>query len=254
MDVYLTRVRKHGNSMPETVLPPPTANAPNGVAPRMGTPHNDTSWAGWAVSSFTNKLAAASGDIEAKPINNASRPPQEPRSSSVPPTTDMDAARPSTSSASNLHRKALNMPAAPVLLRTTTDQFFGEAQAEDDEIDEAWGEMGEDSFFDALVTPAITSPTPTFDDGGEPDFAGWLSAQAQAKSKAPLPKGLSKAPASSSGRPAAARLTTTGSVGSGAGTKKLSTTTSKPHIVKAKEIDTKPKDSTVDDDWGDAWD
>ena len=254
LDVYLTRVRKHGTTLPETVLPPPSAGAINGAAPRIGTPQNDTSWAGWAVSSFTNKLAAASGDMEAKPSSNATRPSQEPRSSSVPPRPSTESTRPNTGSATNLHRKALNAHTGPVLLRTTTDQFFDVAQAEDDEIDAAWGEMGEDSFFDAPVTPAITSTAAIWDDGGEPDFAGWLSAQAQAKSKAPLPKGLSKAPPSTNGRPTTARITTTGTIGSGAGTKKLSTTITKPHIIKHQQIDTKPKESAADDDWGDAWD
>ena len=67
--------------------------------------------------------------------------------------------------------------------------------------------MAEDHFFDA---PSEHKPTPApliiFDDGGEPDFEGWLNAQAQAKSKAPLPKGLAKPSAP-------ARTTTTGSVG-----------------------------------------
>ena len=138
-------------------------------------------------------------------------------------------------------------------MRTSTDQFFNDAQAEDDELDEAWGEMGEDSFFDSQITPAITSPKP-FDDGGEPDFAGWLSAQAQAKSRAPLPKGLSKLkpPPVLNGQPALAKGTSTGSVGVGAGPKRVAAT--KPNVPKAKVIDTKPKDSAADDDWGDAWD
>lgn len=138
-------------------------------------------------------------------------------------------------------------------MRTKTDQFFNDAQAEDDEVDEAWGEMGEDSFFDSPATPAITSPTP-FDDGGEPDFAGWLSAQAHAKSKAPLPKGLSKPKPSpvANGRPAVPRGTGSGSVGEGPGPRKLPS--KQPSGAKAKVIDTKPKESAADDDWGDAWD
>ncbi|MCJ1243442.1 hypothetical protein MMC30_000639 [Trapelia coarctata] len=252
-DIYLSRIRKYGTTLPETILPPPNTATANGTTPRMGTPQTDTSWAGWAISSFTNKISTASGDIEAKPIPSVSHAAQEPRSSSAPPKPSTESARPSTSSESNLHRKALSKPVPPTLMRTTTDQFFGDAQAEDDELDEAWGEMGEDSFFDSPTTPVITSPTP-FDDGGEPDFAGWLSAQAQAKSKAPLPKGLSKPKPSPSvnGRPAAAKGASTGSVGAGAGPKKLAAT--KSIVSKAKVIDTKPKESAADDDWGDAWD
>lgn len=252
-DLYLSRIRKYGTTLPETVLPLPNTATTNGTTPRMGTPQNDTSWAGWAISSFTNKISTASGDIEAKPNPTASHTAREPRSSSAPPKPSTEPARPNTSSESNLHRKALSKPVPPTLMRTTTDQFFGDAQAEDDELDEAWGEMGEDSFFDSPTTPAITSPTP-FDDGGEPDFAGWLSAQVQSKSKAPLPKGLSKPKPSPvvNGRPAPAKGASTGSVGASTGLKKLAAT--KPSVPKAKIIDTKPKESAADDDWGDAWD
>ena len=109
--------------------------------------------------------------------------------------------------------------------------------------------MAEDDFFDA---PSEHKPPPappvSFDDGGEPDFEGWLSAQAQAKSKAPLPKGLAKPSAP-------ARTTTTGSVGSGAGAKKLASTIAKPKPPPAtKAISTKPKETAAEDDWGDAWD
>lgn len=249
-DVYLSRIRKYSATLPETVLPPPNNAATNGATPRMGTPQNDTSWAGWAISSFTNKISTASGDIEAKPSPSVA---PEPRSSSAPPKPSTDVTRPLASSESNLHRKALSKPVPPTIMRTKTDQFFNDAQAEDDEVDEAWGEMGEDSFFDLPATPAITNPTP-FDDDGEPDFAGWLSAQAQAKSKAPLPKGLSKPKPSpvANGRPAVPRCTGTGSVGEGPGPRKLTST--KPSGAKAKVIDTEPKESAADDDWGDAWD
>lgn len=249
--------------MEETALPPPSSGMANGATPRMGTPQNDTSWAGWAISSFTNKIASTSGEIEAKPNGNTLGLPITDRSSTMSPTPAAEAVRPASaaSSASTLHRQALKTTtsAKPVLTRTTTEQFFGDAQAEDDEIDDAWGEMAEESFFDAPSTPALSPPTSTtptlkYDDGGEPDFAGWLSAHAQTKSKAPLPKGLSKSSTLGSGRPGAPRTTTTGSVGSGAGARKLASTVSKPKIVPTKKIDIKPKEATADDDWGDAWD
>ena len=225
----------------------------NGNVPRIGTPQNDTSWAGWAISSFTNKLATANGEIQPKSngtqiIPRAGRP-------HVPPT--LDSSRPifpAASASTTLHRQALSKPSPPVLTRTPTDQFFGDAQAEDDEVDDAWGEMEEDSFFDAPseATPAIV-PKP-FEDGGEPDFGAWLSAQA--RPKAPLPKGLTKTLPLSNGRQAVARSTTTGSLGPGAGAKKLASTTvtSNRNHVSAKVIDTKPKEIVADDDWGDAWD
>ena len=218
----------------------------------MGTPQSESSWAGWAISSFTNKIGTTNGEIEAKPINGLARAIQEPRSSSVPPTSSTEAMKANMASASELHRKALK-PVAPIHVRKPSEQFFEDAQTVNDEVDDAWGEMGEESFFDAPVTPAFQ--TPAFDDGGEPDFAGWLSAQAQAKVKSPLPKGLSKPMPAANGPAMLVRTTTTGSVGAGAGTKKLATTIPKPNIVNPKMIDTKPKTSaTTDDDWGDAWD
>lgn len=116
--------------------------------------------------------------------------------------------------------------------------------------------MVEDFFFDA---PAEAKPKPappiSFDDGGEPDFERWLKAQAQAKPKTLLPKGLAKPSANvinvSNGRQAVTRTTTTGSVGAGIGAKKLSTV-AKPKSVVTRTISTKPKEA--DDDWGDAWD
>ena len=229
----------------------------------MGTPQNDTSWAGWAISSFTNKIASTSGEMEAKPNGNTLGVPTNGRNSAISATPAAESVRPASAvaSASTLHRQALKTTtsAKPVLTRTTTEQFFGDAQAEDDEIDDAWGEMAEESFFDAPTTPVLsppasTTPTLNYDDGGEPDFAGWLSAQTQVKSKAPLPKGLSKPSTLGSGRPGAPRTTTTGSVGPGAGTKKLASTVSKPKAVPPKKIDIKPKETAADDDWGDAWD
>lgn len=119
----------------------------------------------------------------------------------------------------------------------------------------------EDSFFDAPSSRRRT-PSPVahvaFDDGGEPDFAGWLAAQSKSKSKKLLPKGLSKPSASqdSTSRPmVGSRTTTTGSVGSGIGAAKLASTTMKPKVVAPKKVDTKPREVEIEDDgWGDAWD
>lgn len=233
------------------------SEAANTTVPRMGTPQNDTSWAGWAISSFTNKVASASGEME--PSSNGTATKSTNRSTSLPPTADIVRPASSTGSASTLHRQALAPPSAPVLIRTTTDDFFNAAQNEDDELDDAWGDLGDEAFFDAPSEAASTktsTPAPAFDDGGEPDFTGWLNAQAQAKGKKPLPKGLTKASASTAERPGVAgRTTTTGSVGAGAGARKLAGTSVKPKVLAAKKIDTKPKDEGGEDDgWGDAWD
>lgn len=251
-DAYLQRIRKYGNSLPDTVLPPPAVVVATGAVPRMGTPQNDTpGWAGWAISSFTNKLATASGDMQSKPTE-----PQQAksdRSSSVPPAAD-SSRPPLSTSASTLHRQAVTGTSTPARVPTPTEQYFKNSIEDDEDIDQAWGDMAEDSFFDAPVE-AKRNPAPpiSFDDGGEPDFEGWLKAQAQAKAKAPLPKGLAKTSANvNNGRQAVTRSTTTGSVGAGVGAKKLASTVAKPKSVATKAISTKPKE--VDNDWGDAWD
>ena len=224
----------------------------------MGTPQNDT-WAGWAISSFTNKIATANGEMQPKP-GPAKMDPRAARPSSVPPITDANRPASKVASASQLHRQAVTGPSQPVLIRTSTDQFFGDAQEEDDEIDDAWGNMDEDSFFDAPTQHKSTatlanSVTPAaFDDGGEPDFEGWLKAQAQAKAKPPLPKGLSKSSNSSNGRQDAARSITAGQAGPLSSRRIANTTSAILKNPLTKAIDTKPKELTADDEWGDAWD
>ena len=155
--------------------------------------------------------------------------------------------------------------------------------AEDDDdtsaFDDAWGEIMDDndgdqatedgaSFFDALSaentsttatangkstsTKPAASPTP-FDDGGEPDFAGWLNAQKASKSKPPLPKGLGKSVKSPT-------ITKAG----GAGNVNRKAIPARPAEVKKSvtspppvttPIDTKPMEEDDGDggDWG-AWD
>jgi SCY1-like protein 1 len=261
VDAYLQRVRKHAASMPDTVLPPSsTTETSAAAAPRMGTPQasDAASWAGWAISSFTNKISSASGEMQPNTNSNHSARP-----SSVPPTGDPR--RPmGTSSASALHRQAVTSP-PPASTRTSTssnaNDFFQDATGDDEiEIDDAWGDMDEDNFVDASdaqkTSKASTSKTTPFDDGGEPDFAGWLAAQSQKKPNSkPLPKGLSKPTVKDNGRPSVAgRAASAGTLG-GSTTKKMATLTtravSKPVVTK--KVDTKPKDSNDDDGWGDGW-
>ena len=129
----------------------------------------------------------------------------------------------------------------------------------DDAMD-AWGEFDDDgdNFFDASATKAA-NPSPAaaaFDDGGEPDFAGWLAAQSKSKAgPRALPKGLGK---TTNGTSLAARPTTTRSISSGppAGTSKkvVPVVVKKPAPAPVKKVDLKPKDSEpTEDDWG-AWD
>ena len=171
-DTYLQRVRKYGNSLPDTTLPVPTT-ASIGGTPRMGTPQNDASgWAGWAISSFTNKLGPASGEIQSK--STKPRLTTNDRSSSTPPASGTFRGAASTASATNLQRVAVTATSTPARVPTPTEQYFSNAREDEDEdVDEAWGEIAEDNFFDApSQTLSMDAPSVGFDDGGEPDFEG----------------------------------------------------------------------------------
>lgn len=222
-----------------------SAETPKDAA-RIGT-SNDKSWAGWAISSFTNKLATANGEIQPSTGTSKLAETEATRSVSVPRPTQS-----SHPTQLDLPKKELRAEAQP-LGRSLSDQPVSTSITANgtDDVYEAWGAIDDDEeenglkdddpFSAPVVTssPVPKSATVPFDDGGEPDFAGWLAAQSKAKAKKPLPKGLSK--------PAA---TTTGTRNSG------HTNLFKPKTVVAptKKIDTKPKDEGEDDGWGDAWD
>ncbi|OAT06075.1 SCY1 protein kinase [Blastomyces gilchristii SLH14081] len=260
LDLYLQRIRKFSASMPDTTLPAQNLSETHvAVAARMGTP-NDTSWAGWAISSFTNKITSAKGEIE--PTSNGSQSAVAPatRASSMPHTV-----RSSPSAQVNKSSEALRL-GAPQISRTTSEpppkDSKLEPEHEEEDAFDAWGAIddedneddGSDAFYDAKGSPSPSLPTTSthtpFDDGGEPDFAGWLAAQSKAKSKRPLPKGLSKS--TNTKVAGATRLTSTSkaSVPSSKSSSVKGRTSSQP----AKTIDTKPKEDAGEDDWGDAWD
>ncbi|KAL9611624.1 MAG: hypothetical protein Q9167_003739 [Letrouitia subvulpina] len=259
-DLYVQRIRKFATTLSDSVLPNPGGNATNGIVTRGGSSQNGAGWTGWAISSFTNKFATASGDIEPKSTTLRSDT-QGNRPSSVPPTADTNRPALTAASASKLHRQAVSRSPAPTDTRTSTDHFFDDAEVEDADVDQAWGDFGEDSFFDAPSEPkpAVAERKQplvavAFDDGGEPDFEGWLKAQAQAKSKTVLPKGLSKASATGTNPPKNIKATTTGNAGSGLGAKEMAGPTNLLKTETPTSIDTKPKDLSGEDDWGDAWD
>lgn len=270
IDVYLQRIRKAQHDMPETVIPPETAQ------PRMSTPQPAeaaasssgsgavaAAWAGWAISSFTNKLSSAAGEMQP----TGSGAPSPVPSGLSTPTSTTTPKRPTSSSASALHRQALKSP-PPTASSSTGDSFFADPEPQEDDGD-AWGDMGdmddsagagEDNWGASSETfsqPASSAaaakrsvsssskPAP-FGDDDEPDFAGWLAAQAEKKKNplaAPktLPKGLAK---SGTGTAKVAPTTTV--------VKKTLPISKKPTPVK--KIDTKPKaDADGDDGWGDGW-
>jgi SCY1-like protein 1 len=257
-DLLLSKVRKSAATMADTALPPPGAQeTATSTTPRMGTPQPSDSagWAGWAISSFTNKVSSAVGEMQS--TTNGTTPSQTMRSSSVP---QAEAPRPhlTSSSASALHRQAVTSP-PPQSTRTSTssatNDYFQDANDTPADDFDTWGDLDDGDAFDGSSSPAKPTATKTvsatpFEDSGEPDFAGWLAAQTHQKTAGgkTLPKGLSK--------PALSRNATTGSTGSGVGVKKASVTSvakPQPKPVVAKKVDTTPKNLGDDDGWGDNW-
>ncbi|KAF4584059.1 protein kinase-like protein [Ophiocordyceps camponoti-floridani] len=225
MEIYVQKVTKAAAVMPDSALP----QASDAQPARMSTPQQSgaSSWAGWAISSFTNKVSAASGDMQtAAGSANAAGTKESPS----PEVKKLAAV-----STSSLRREVLAEDSGTSSPTADADAV-AEAFLPDDGAD-TWADMGDmgddDGVVDAPSTTAATSPmAPPFDDG-EPDFAGWLAAQAQKKRLGvgkPLPKGLTKSAAA----------------------KKTTKPTAKPV---AKKIDMKPKETGADDDdgWGDGW-
>ncbi|KAK1246716.1 hypothetical protein MKX08_000518 [Trichoderma sp. CBMAI-0020] len=241
MDIYLQKVRKAAATMPDTVLPPPQPADATVVQANSAQPSASpgASWAGWAISSFTNKLTAVAGDMQTEEV---------PTPAPVSPSPKPEMKRPSTSSASALHRQAVaspppvtSGPSTPSVASAIAGQFLPD---DDDDAGDAWGDLPDDDTFDTPSAAANTSTsasasvsaTPFGED--EPDFAGWLAAQAKKGPSKPLPKGLSKPSAAK--KPAAK-----------AAAKPATKPVAKPV---AKKIDLRPKETEEDDDgWGDGW-
>ncbi|KUI74200.1 putative inactive serine/threonine-protein kinase scy1 [Cytospora mali] len=265
MDVYMQKIKKAADDMPDTILPPQQTSE-HAAAPRMSTPQPTesaaASWAGWAISSFTNKVSSAAGDIQPTTSNGATPPPEVKHHAPSITTT--------SASASTLHRQAMRspQPASATLSRASSSTFGGEsffadpAPADDDA--DAWGDMDDnDNLFSDAATANndsmasstnLTAPkkeatrnisssgsgsAKPFGDDDEPDFAGWLASQQKSKvGGKPLPKGLTKS--------------TTGKTTAAAAKKPVSKPAAKP--VVAKKIDTRPKQADDDaDGWGDGW-
>ncbi|KAI1823451.1 armadillo-type protein [Xylaria intraflava] len=279
MEIYLQRIRKAAEKMPDTALPP--SQTTESAGPRMSTPQSSevSSWTGWAISSFTNKLSAVSGQMQTS-SNGAPTPSTTPSSVGVEPKR-ID----SISSPSPLHRQVTKSPSPAPLSRNSStpapDTYFKDAAPiEEDDGGDAWGDLGDmnddeaagawgepsDNTADPWSTSnttiapstAATQTTATankpakkpamisnksLEDDSEPDFAGWLAAQAQKKhpgSSKPLPKGLSKSSSTLTKKPLTNRSAS------------ATTATTKP--IASKKIDMKPKDTAADDDgWGDGW-
>ena len=281
MEIYMTRLRKYSETMPASALPvqPPVSQNGTSVPAEVAAGSADPGWAGWAISSFTSKVAETIGQIEPSANGGLIAP-----SATVTP----DSSRPSTAVASNgqntttmqaqhdpfSSRQAMGMnKTVQPLVAPTVDESWGIDDTAE-EADEAWGTMDDDddTFFDTSAKPAPmktqAKPTPAADEKGEPDFAAWLAAKQATTTikKGPLPKGLAtaakplapKALASTVTRPTSS-LPARSAPPAVAPRIPATTTAVKPTTTKAsiapkvvKAAATKVKDE--DDGWGDAWD
>ncbi|PFH60294.1 hypothetical protein XA68_11177 [Ophiocordyceps unilateralis] len=235
MDIYVQKVRKAAAALPDSALPP--SQASDAHPARMSTPQMSgaSSWAGWAISSFTNKMSAASGDMQT--AGNSTSAGQSKDSPSP------DSKRLAAASSSSLRHQVMRSPppnasgTSSPTVDAVADAFFHDDGGDGADTWADMGDMGDgdDGAVDAPYTTAASSPMAAPFDDGEPDFAGWLAAQAQKKKKLgaskPLPKGLTKSTAA-----------------------KKPTTKPAAKPVIAKKIDMKPKETEADDDgWGDGW-
>lgn len=284
LEVYLSRIKSLTANYPDTVLPDPSTQA--GSSSGTSTPTASTAavsaaadWTGWAISSFTKKIAstAVSGEMGV-----GGTPPVE-RPSSTPSVV----LRPKLPAPAT---KPVSTPAAPV----KSSQPAGFLVDDDDEL-EGWGNGGDQDDEDdnlSFSTPKTSSQatrSSTSSDahthankiplagtasakassfGPKPfslnknkteevDFEELLGAKKKASSVlggAGAGKGLAgvkKAPASSSGAGSAVKKTVPGSiVGAGAIKKPLSGLNKKGGDVKKGAAAGWGLD---DDDWGDAW-
>lgn len=267
MDLYLTRVRKYGASLPETVAPPAAANGAAG--PKPGVLPTDTgSWTGWAISSFTNKLSAADGEIQPKALSPG------PASVAAAATPRSMTASPSSRPTSSVGGAGLAVPQTqpapkPALSRNATDttklaasftapeiteneDFWGSIDDDADGADKQTDENASVATNDDLIGASNGAQTPAKSDtGGEPDFAAWLNAQSGAKpSSKALPKGMGQ----SKSRPTSGK-TTPGSIVGGAKKKAVPRVVQRPAEAEP-EPEKKPeaaptKTAGEDDGWGD---
>jgi SCY1-like protein 1 len=118
----------------------------------------------------------------------------------------------------------------------------------DDDPADSWADDLEKSSQTPSHSTKTSTSTVPFDDGGEPDFEGWLNAQAGAKSqsKKPLPKGLAKksTPATTAAAKSAPPARTSNAL-KPASRVALTSKSKATENTRAAEED--------DDDWGNAW-
>lgn len=282
LEQYLSRVRRYAQSLPETAT---TSNA-NGTATtglRTSTPTSGTdfSWTGWAISSFTNKATAASGEMSSKPplvAITGTRPKdtlqsigsREFETGSQPPSNLSTGAAPKLTFPRTITEttKLAASFTTPGIIKDDWETSEWGAIDEADVSDDAWNSFNDEGNVKRLAKVSLDGSTAQLDSpvkseaksseeatkqepkknqdsDNEPDFASWLKAQQSAKSGKPLPKGLGSAKAPGGSLPK--------------NTKPTAAKTSTPRgISPQKAVQTpKPKEhvkKSDDDDWGDTWD
>lgn len=252
LETYLQRIKGLTASYPDTALSPPGNSSEMTVVPRMATANtDDSSWAGWAISSFTKKLNTTSGEIErgSAPNNNSCN--------DANPLFAPAMSASKVSSTPHLTKQAVT----PFPLKSV---FRGGQDNEDNDPD-AWGDLEEEDFFDAPVSPLnprtlvpVTTDTiggATWDHGTVSDISSVFK-----KSKSPLPKGLVTMSSTVPGPRGAPRT------GFGLSFPNAGETLAAPakqagtirSSVAARKIETKdvqdPWGTGDEEDWGEAWD
>jgi SCY1-like protein 1 len=108
LDLYLAKVRKSVLCVADTGLGSLESSTTTG--PPIGTllPKEAASWAGWAISSFTNKISAAAGEIQS--TTNGGPQNLEVRSNLAPQPGGLRPSHPTTTPASTIHRQIVASP------------------------------------------------------------------------------------------------------------------------------------------------
>ncbi|KAK5116669.1 hypothetical protein LTR62_007343 [Meristemomyces frigidus] len=253
LNIYLERVRKYGQTLPETVLPPPESSAPGTrVSTPQPGPAGGGQWVGWAISSFTNKLGPASGEIQPNATGTQPTPLER---------TSLDAI------ANGVPTRPTPRPTPSALAVSRTDSKTISSEPETEDFGADWGDLDEQENNRADIDPwnnpqpttslpptssrSSTTTTTSYDDNGEPDFEGWLNAQAVAKSqsKKPLPKGLA---AKKAAPPA---MVSRGGAGTGTGKSSPLVGNGRRGVVaKPAVVVVKKEEEEEEGGWGDAWD
>ena len=228
LNIYLTRVRKAAEEMPDTdPLAKPAAGAQGQAGSTSAQPVPDSSsWTGWALSSLASKAVSTPTDIR----------PETPKANGI--------IKPASSVASRNETPEVSRAPSP-LFGTTNMSNQNDA---DGFGADGWGQDAADDwgFGESKQTEADNS---TVNADGEPDFGAWLAAKKAGTqaAKPALPKGIgprttSKTANGANARPIVSR-----------GASSVSSTARKV-VAPPKPAPKKEEPAAEEEDWGSAWD